>query len=45
VTDDGTAATSVQNARTDPRLRDTKVILHYHPYMKGRWANGQELDE
>jgi hypothetical protein len=45
VTDDGTRATSVQVARTDPRLRHTKVILHYHPYMKVPWENGQELDE
>lgn len=45
VTDDGATQTSVRIARTDSRLRDTKVILHYHPYMKGRWNNGQELNE
>jgi hypothetical protein len=44
VTDDGNRATSVQIARTEPRLRDTKVILHYHPYMKGPWDNGQEQE-
>jgi hypothetical protein len=45
VTDNGTTATSIQIARTDPRLRDTRAILHYHPYMKGPWDSGKKLDE